>query len=279
MQSLTILAPAKVNLILKVLGKRRDGYHELRTLFHRISLCDRLVLKKLDRSKFHLTVKGAKLGPVRENLIHRAFKLLRKIKSFQGGLEVTLEKRIPHTAGLGGGSSDAAHFLLGVNRLFKLKLGRKKLLQLGTQLGSDVPFFLYDVNQAIGRGRGEKIKVFLSKNKFWFTLVVPPFKLSTASVYQAFSRRALTRISRDATITSAFSGRLDNDLFQVSCALRSELKQLDLLFDELGVSRRLMSGSGPTMFSIHKSKREAERIARQLRHRKPKARVIICHTE
>ena len=287
MNSLTIPSPAKVNLFLKVLGRRRDRYHELFTVFHRISLRDQLILKKIDHPHFRLITHHPKLKRTRNNLIYHAYQVLCRVASWKGGVEVNLKKNTPLAAGLGGGSSNAAHFLLGMNQLFDLGLPKKTLLRLGTQLGSDVPFFLYKVNQAIGIGRGDEIRPLPAKNKLWFVLVVPPFGIPTPLVYKRLCAPALTRISHDATITSAFLGRkekrqwtwlLRNDLFPASCLVRPELKQIDALFDQLGATRRLMSGSGPTMFSIHKSKGEAQRIARLVRRRRPSANVFVCHT-
>jgi len=287
MRSLTIASPAKVNLFLRVLGRRPDGYHELVTLFHRISLCDQLRLKKIRRPSFRLVTSGLKLGPARANLIYKAFQALRKVASWEGGVEVTLEKRIPVAAGLGGGSSNAAHFLLGMNRLFQLGLSGRALIRMGALLGSDIPFFLYEVNQAVGTGRGEKIKPLASSRKFWFVLVVQSIGIPTSRVYQRLGAPPLTRISRAVTITSALSAQvkkgeqdhyLHNDLFAAGCSIRPELRQIDLLFDELGASRRLMSGSGPTLFSIHRSKREAEHIARRIRRRMRSVDVFVCHT-
>ncbi len=285
MTSISILSSAKVNLFLKVLGRRPDGYHELITVFHRVSLQDRLILKKIDRPEFRFITDHPKLKRTRENLIYRAYQSLRKITSWKGGVQVTLKKKIPVAAGLGGGSSNAAHFLSGMNRLFDLGLPMKTLVRLGAELGSDVPFFLYGVNQAIGTGRGEKIKPFISQNKFWFVLAISPFGIPTALVYKRLKARPLTRISHDATITSAFLSRnrdgfplLWNDLFPISSHIKPELKRIDALFDQFGVARRLMSGSGPTMFSIHKSKREAQRVARAFRRRSRGTNVFVCQT-
>ena len=287
MRSLTISSPAKVNLVLKVLGRRPDGYHELFTVFHRISLCDQLILRKISHPEFRLITSQPKLKRTRDNLVYRAYQALRKITAWEGGVEVRLKKNIPVAAGLGGGSSNAAHFLLGMNRLFNFKLSLKKLASIGAKLGSDVPFFLYQINQAIGTGRGEKIRPFPSKRKFWFVLVAPQFGIPTPSVYQELKAAPLTRISRDATITSAFLRRkekeekfpyLQNDLFCASCRLRPELKRFNVFFDQLGVARRLMSGSGPSIFSIHKSQREAECVARRIQRRKLKAKVFVRRT-
>ncbi|MBI4368038.1 MAG: 4-(cytidine 5'-diphospho)-2-C-methyl-D-erythritol kinase [Candidatus Omnitrophica bacterium] len=287
MNSLTISSPAKVNLFLKVLGRRRDGYHELLTRFHRISLQDQIILKKIKKPQFRLITTHLKLRSVRKNLIYKAYRLLKNSADWQGGVEVKLRKRIPIAAGLGGGSSNAAHFLLGMNRLFGLRLSRAALVKIGAQIGSDVPFFLYQTKEAIGTGRGERIKVIPCRHKLWFVLVVPQSGISTAQVYQQLKAAPLTRISADATITSAFSRgmrkkekghRLHNDLFPVSSRLLPQLRQIDALFDQVGAPERLMSGSGPTIFSIHPFKEEAEKVARRIQRLKLNAQVFVCHT-
>lgn len=285
MNSLTIKSPAKVNLYLQVLGKRPDGYHELVTLFHRISLHDQIVLVKTKDPDFHLSTAHPKLKRASDNLIYKAHEALKKIAKWPGGVKVQLIKKIPIAAGLGGGSSNAAHFLMGMNQLFRLGLSRTKLAKIGAKLGADIPFFLYEVDQAIGLGKGDKISPFPYKDKHWFVIVIPAFELSTRMVYQRLKALSLTRISHDATITSEFLRKnenkelfLKNDLFLTACAIRPALKQIDLLFDRLGVTQRLMSGSGPAMFSIHKSKRDAERIASLLQKHRPGAKVFVCHT-
>lgn len=274
MNSLTVSSPAKVNLSLKVLGKRPDGYHELLTRFHRISLCDKMILTKTKKSGFHLFTDHPKLKRASDNLIFKMHEALKKNAKWKGGVKVQLIKNIPVAAGLGGGSSNAASFLLGMNRLFKLGLSRTKLAQIGSKLGADIPFFIYEVKEAIGFGKGDQIKPVSVKGKYWFVLLISPFGLSTAAVYRKLKAPSLTRISRDATITSDFF----NDLFLTACRIQPQLKKIDAFFDRLGVAQRLMSGSGPTMFSIHKSKREAERIARLLRKHRPRRTVSVCHT-
>ena len=290
MRSLVIQSPAKTNLFLKVIGKRPDGFHELLTLFHRLSLSDRLTLKKISSGRFSLKTNHPALQKSKGNLISKAYDLLRYYTSWQGGVAVKLEKNIPVSAGLGGGSSNAAHFLLGVNRLFELGLPLNTLVRIGKKLGSDVPFFLYEVNQAVGRGRGEIVTSLPFRGRLWFVVLKAPFGLKTREVYQNYSLfrgrvRRLTRISRVDTITSAYfrrfrSGRFKpaNDLSRASFAIRPELAKIDKCLAKAGGKIRLMSGSGPTMLSIHRYKKEAEQVVRKLRNCKPKVSVFICHT-
>ncbi|OGX03087.1 MAG: 4-(cytidine 5'-diphospho)-2-C-methyl-D-erythritol kinase [Omnitrophica bacterium RIFCSPLOWO2_12_FULL_50_11] len=291
-----------------------DGYHQLLTVFHRISLRDRLTLKRIKRPEIRLIVHHPALKHEKHNLIYVASRLLSQITSWKGGVEVELVKRVPVAAGLGGGSSNAAHFLLGMNRLFDLGLPLNTLVRLGTRLGADVPFFLNEVNQSLGAGRGSLVVPFPACSQLWFVLIAPPFGLSTRRVYEKLNAPRLTRISRFVTITSDFfqsrevgaissglmasvsfavprtggcEGRRQglpllfpcrNDLFRASCALRPELRQIALLLDEFGVQHWLMTGSGPAMISIYSSEEEARRLARKIRNRKPGFRTFVCHT-
>ena len=295
MISLTIQSPAKVNLFLRVLKQRPDGYHELETLFHRVSLCDRLVLKKITskHTLFRLTTNHPRLSNTSQNLIYHAYQLLRKYVSWKGSVHVRLTKRIPLASGLGGGSSNAAHFLLGMNRLFNLRLSQAELCRLGAQLGSDVPFFIYQVNQALGKGRGERIEPMPFKGRLWFVIVIPPFGVSTKKAYQFFSQKKaqlprprLTRISRSGTITSEILKCLkwgkspsffQNDLFSVSCLVQPELDKLRMFFDEWGI-KVTMSGSGSALFSVYGTEEMAQTVAREIRKHRANLGVFVSCT-
>lgn len=314
MNKLAIQSPAKVNLYLEVLGRRENGYHELFTVFHRVSLRDRLTLKRIERPQLRLIIDHPELKHKKHNLIYTAYRLLSQIASWKGGVEVELVKRIPVAAGLGGGSSNGAHFLLGMNRLFGLGLPLNTLIRLGTRLGADVPFFLHEVNQSLGAGQGALVVPYQARRALWFVLIAPPFGLSTRRVYEKLNAPRLTRISRSVTITSDFFHRpkvgaissrfitsksftaskagggesrrqglpllfpCRNDLFQASCALRPELRQIALVLVELGVKHWMMTGSGPTIICIYSLKEEAHRMARRIRNRKPELRIFVCHT-
>jgi 4-diphosphocytidyl-2-C-methyl-D-erythritol kinase len=287
MRSLVLDSPAKVNLYLRVLGKRPDGYHELLTLFHRISLCDRITLRKISHPTFRLITQHTELKQVKKNLIYQAHLLLRQNVSWKEGVEVKLEKKIPIAGGLGGGSSNAAHFLLGMNRLFRLGLSLNTLVGIGRKLGADIPFFLYRVNQALGKGRGDEIKFMPVKRKLWFVLIVSGFSLSTKLVYNRLRAPRLTRISRVATITSDFFDSLGkgqkarflrNDLYQIGRTLHPELSETGSLLSKFGKGGWTMSGSGPTMFSVHRAKSEAIEAARFIRRRKPGVKVFVCRS-
>jgi 4-diphosphocytidyl-2-C-methyl-D-erythritol kinase len=301
MKFLTLAAPAKVNLYLEVLGRRPDGYHELLTLFHRISLCDRIRLTKIKPPIFELTTNSPQLKSARHNLMYNAWKLLKHTVRWQGGVSVALDKRIPIAAGLGGGSSDAASFLVGMNQLFSLALPQITLLRLGARLGADVPFFIHNTTEAVGRGLGEILTPTAHPKKYWFVLVAAPFGISTARAYKTLSasrrRRTqrivgesasrLTRRNGTARLLSTslsrsrrdkYSSSLRNDLTLASISIRPELQKLVALFDQLGLRRTLMSGSGPTMVSLHDCRKDAAFASRSIKRARPDLTVFICRS-
>ena len=175
------------------MSKRPDGYHELETLFERISLGDVLLLKKRATGiRFRTSGCPVPAGP--ENLVVQAAGLLQQECRVKAGVDIYLNKRIPVSAGLGGGSSNAAFTLLGLNRLWNLGLSKKKLLAFGARLGSDVPFFILEEPYALARGRGEILKRPLqaAPKRFWHCLVKPPFGNSTKKAYECLAGLTLT---------------------------------------------------------------------------------------
>ena len=180
-----ISAPAKVNLYLKVLNTRPDGYHNITTVFERINLVDRIHIKK--------TQKGICLSssvPItqnqEENLAYKAAKAILDFVGSDQGLEIHIDKNIPIAAGLGGGSSDAASVLAGVNKLLALKVGRRTLRLIAKGLGADVPFFLSGSKFAIGTARGDSLKSIHSRKTFYHIIIYPNFRLLTKHVYERF---------------------------------------------------------------------------------------------
>ena len=175
-------APAKLNLFLRVLGRRADGYHEIETVFERLDLADALTFES-HPDAVCLTCTDPSLSCGADNLILKAAQLLQRVSGTARGARIHLEKHIPIAAGLGGGSSDAAATLVGLNRLWGLGLDRAALQPLAAQLGSDVPFFLIDAPFAIGRGRGAACEPLPTSCRLTHVLVTPPHRLSTRDVY------------------------------------------------------------------------------------------------
>lgn len=291
MRSLTVPSSAKLNLALRILSKRRDGYHELITLFHRISLQDTLRLQKR-KEGIHLVCTHPRVPKGKKNLMVRAFDLLKKKYPFEGGVTVRLTKRIPIGGGLGGGSSNAAHLLVGLNRLFKLRISRKRLMDLGAELGSDVPFFVSGASHAIGRGRGEDIQPLRFRRRLWFLLFRSPRGLSTRKVYSLFRvpRRlpSLTGVLREIKMGSAsFENRnpeqatryLTNDLTGSAEQVRPSLKKTRERLSGLHLGICQMSGSGPTLYLTFLSRRAALKAVRVIRKARSFPSVILVHSK
>lgn len=288
-RSLTLLSPAKLNLMLRVVAKRPDGYHELVTLFHRISLKDTLRIEK--KSEGIRLVCSHPQVPRKTNLICRAFHRLKARHPFSGGVTVRLTKRIPVGGGLGGGSSNAAAFLIGMNRLFQLGLTQEELIDLGKELGADIPFFISGERHALGRRRGDEITPLPFKKRLWFLILPSSRGLSTKKVYSRLrgSRRpvSLTRVTHDVKLASAFLEKgnlsraerlLRNDLTPMAQRIRSSLSQTRERLRALQLGTCHMSGSGPTLFILFSSRGKALRALRQIRRHRAAPSPLLCHS-
>lgn len=155
MRTIELTSPAKINLFLEILGKRNDGYHDIVTVFEKIDLCDRIRLSESD-SGIALTSNLKELPLDKNNLVYRASSLLKNTYGVSKGVNIHIEKKIPVAAGLGGGSSNAAITLKGLNRLWKLDLTDRELYDIGKKIGADVPFFIFNHSFAVGSGRGDR---------------------------------------------------------------------------------------------------------------------------
>lgn len=263
-------APAKINLYLDVIARRKDGYHDIETLFQAISLRDTLEFREADKST-RLSVSGIKVPTGADNLVMKAVALVKKTTGCTRHASIKLNKNIPTGAGLGGGSSDAAATLLALNDLWNLKLKPKMLNQLAAELGADVPYFLTGGTvAAVGRG-DQMAKSFISRGA-WFVLVFPGFELSTRAIYAhpalkcsglmtlgAFSpefRRAVAALSK-----RDWAGNMYNALEAPAMALRPELKTIKERLLQEGCPNALMSGSGSTVFGACDSKEQATAVA------------------
>lgn len=256
-------AQAKINLSLRILGRRADGYHQLETLMQTLRFADRLILEERP-SGIELCCDDVRLSLGPDNLVHQAASLL--TAAFPGhGVRISLQKRIPWQAGLGGGSSDAAATLRGLNRLWRLGLSLTQLIGLAAQLGSDVPFFVVG-GLAVARGRGEQIIPLNVHLDFAVALLVPPFGLATADVYRAWRPVDQPTVIW-STLQQALADRdqrqilnsLHNDLEQPAFALRPELATVkhNLV---LGGFPVLLSGSGSCLFVLLLTDADARRL-------------------
>ncbi len=256
MAGVRVLAYAKLNLVLRVVGRRRDGYHLVQTLLCAVDLADELLLT--DQRGLELVVEGEEAGPEEDNLALRAARLLREHTGGGRGALIRLSKRIPAGAGLGGGSSDAAAVLAGLNRLWGLGLPLEELGALGATLGADVPFFL-GPSPAWAEGIGERLRPAQVDLPAAFLIVVPPFRCPTGEVYRAYDRLGVPYSSP----APGWEGELENDLWPAALALHPQLLALRDRLEELEGPVG-MTGSGSALFCAFPSEEEARLAARRL---------------
>lgn len=284
MKPLRIKSYAKLNLYLEVLRKRKDNYHQIVTLFEKIDLCDEISLSPRPDKKIQIISNHPAIPKGRTNLAYRAASLLMEKTGIRQGWDIRIDKRIPVAAGLGGGSSNAASVLLGLNRALGLNLSRRKLVSYAKTLGADVPFFLSGAAFAVGRGRGENVTAVTAvKRRFWHLLAVPKIKVSTKTAYARLDKlldgrefaqvTGLTKAARDVKILlQALKGKkaplirnfFFNRLETASFDLCPKLKHWKNVLLELGVEGIYMTGSGPAMFSMVSSRKEAVLLFRRL---------------
>jgi 4-diphosphocytidyl-2-C-methyl-D-erythritol kinase len=266
---LVLETSAKVNLALEVLGKRPDGYHEIATVMQTVDLFDRLTLEPAPT--LSLETDDSALPTDERNLIVRAGMLLREVSGAEAGARIRLRKRIPVAAGLGGGSSDAAAALWGLNRLWKLRWSRARLAELAGQLGMDVPFFLTG-GPALATGRGECLERLPPAGGYALVLVNPRVPLSTRDVYARVpagwhaeptaTRRVVEALrSRNAArMAAALTNHLEG-LVAPHLPAVGRMKAALLAAGALGA---VMSGSGPTVFGLARSLDHARQIRRRV---------------
>lgn len=249
-------APAKLNLFLHVTGRRADGLHLLQTLFRFIDLNDILHFDLREDGVVH-RINKIEGVPEEQDLCVRAARLLQKETACTLGVDITLEKRIPMGGGLGGGSSDAATTLIALNRLWQLGLSRARLMQLGLQLGADVPFFVFGEN-AFAEGVGEKLQAY-ELPKAWYVVLFPPVHVPTAKI---FSHSELTRDSVSIIIRALSLQHCRNDLQPVVCSLYPAVASY---LAELGkYAKAMMTGSGACVFAEFETQREAEAVLQKI---------------
>lgn len=256
---LQLEAHAKINLNLAVLGRRPDGYHEIESLMQRLRFADTLQLRKAPQIRLHCP--DSDLPEDRSNLVFKAAEVFIEQASslgnaIEGGVDIVLSKRIPIAAGLGGGSSDAAAVLTGMNRLFATGLHDRVMLEMAARIGSDVPFFVSGYSAVLASGRGEKIRETESLASCHIVLVNPGFVVSTRWVYENF---ALTSEGNQYNVAPKKNGRLQpswdgrkifNDLESVTESRFPEIGRIKKKMSNDGASAVLMSGSGPTVFGL-----------------------------
>lgn len=265
-------APAKINLVLDVLRKREDGYHEVEMIMTMVDLADRLEMEPLARDQIIISSQVGYIPLDEKNLAFQAAQLIKERYGVKQGVYIHLDKKIPVAAGLAGGSSDAAATLRGLNRLWQLGISEQELCELGAELGSDVPFCVTG-GTALATGRGEQLESIANPPQCWVVLAKPPINVSTADIYGRFRVHKVDKHPSAADMRAAleagsFSGMcqsLGNVLEQVTLNVHPEVRQLKESMIRLGADGVLMSGSGPTVFGLVSKQAKLSRIYNGLR--------------
>jgi 4-diphosphocytidyl-2-C-methyl-D-erythritol kinase len=277
---LTVQAPAKVNLTLRVLGRRPDGYHDLESVVAAVTLFDGLEFSASD--DLHLACEGIPVSAGEDNLVLRAARLLRTESGTRAGARVRLEKRIPPGRGFGGGSADAAATLVALDALWGLNLAREDLARLGARVGSDVPFF-FGSPVAILRGRGERLEAVQARPRWWLALAWPDYCLATVDVYAALDRLAESVNGRpEATAilevlegpASGAAALLVNDLEGAARRVRLDGMDLRAVFRQSGAASVGMTGSGSAYFALADTEGQARRFGDAARAAGAEATVV-----
>ena len=272
-----VLAPAKINLALRILKRRNDGFHEIETMIAPISLCDELKIAKEGAGQgidFRCDDKTVPEGA--ENLVVRAAQLFFDKTKLKPDVSIELKKKIPHGAGLGGGSSDAAATFLGLNELFGTSLSRDELAEMAASIGSDVPFFLFQ-SAAFCSGRGEVVKPQKLPTQLFLLLLKPEFSVSTPWAYRRW-QESIPEINYDEQEFAGhrFVNHLERPVFEKFVFL-ALLKMWLRRQPEIGAA--LMSGSGSTIFAVLKDPKHAEAVADRAKSEfDPKLWTCACHT-
>ncbi len=280
---ITISTPAKINLTLEVLGKRTDGYHEIRSVIQTISLVDTLRFEEADELMFHSKSTG---WIAEKSLVSRATDLMRITTGTTKGAKITVDKHIPILSGLGGDSSDAAATLIGLNSLWNLGLDYEQIIPLARQLGSDVAFFL-DGGTALATGRGEKISILPIIPHQWIVLAVPAvprMQGKTGLLYNNLTTNHYT----DGRITERLVEALESGLgfdysmmFNVFEGIAYDIypgfNQMQQRMKQMGATNIHLAGSGPTLFSLYREKMKADEL--YLRLKKQGLETFLVETQ
>jgi 4-diphosphocytidyl-2-C-methyl-D-erythritol kinase len=265
--AIEILSPAKINVFLKVTGQRTDGYHELLTVFVPVALYDKLIISKSEK-ELEVYCRGRELPKEQNNLVSRAAISFFEKTGIKKYVKITLIKNIPISSGLGGGSSDAATTLKGLNQLWPNALSKEDLEKLALSLGADVPFFLLQ-KPAIARGIGEILQPIENFPSLWYVIVSPNLMISTAWTYERIKLN-LTN-NRNQNIISSFKKNifnipelLFNDLERVTLVKHPFLNSIKESLLQLGALGALMTGSGPSIFGLFDSAKKAREAGKIL---------------
>ena len=273
-----VIAPAKINLSLRVLGRRSDGFHEIETLIAPISLCDEIKIKQHSGKQVAFRCDDPSVPKGEGNLVVRAANVFFEETKISSSVSIELKKRIPHGAGLGGGSSDAASTLLALNALFETNLPREALAKMAEMIGSDVPFFIFQ-SAAVCKGRGELVSPTRLREQLSVLLLKPGFGVPTQWAYSRWrDSREIPGVSYDVQQfkQQGLVNDLERPVFEKFVFL-AELKMWLLNQPEVGAA--LMSGSGSTVFAVIRGDVDVDRLAMRAKAElDPELWTCVCNT-
>ena len=272
MDEISLKALAKINLGLDVLGKREDGYHEVRMVMQTIHLYDRVEIKKTRSPHIHVETNLYYLPVNEDNLVYRAAKLMKDEFQIKEGMRIVLQKFIPVAAGLAGGSSDAAAVLVGMNRIFNLGLKQNKLMELGLKIGADVPFCIMR-GTALAEGIGEKLTALPPMPKCPVLIAKPAISVSTKAVYEGLKLYdGMEHPDIDGVMEGiqqkdlkGVASHMGNILETVTIPMYPVIEDIKKLMLENGALNAMMSGSGPTVFGLFPNEKEIRRAYEALK--------------
>ncbi len=273
MEEIYIKARAKVNLSLEVLGKREDNYHNLESVFQKINLYDEIYIKKIQEKDFRLKINVKELDS-KENIIYKAYRKLKEQYKVINGIEVIVNKKIPMQAGMAGGSTDCAAFIIAMNKLFKLELSKKEMEALGKSLGADVVPCFY--NKAIkAEGIGDMITTIDTDFKYYMVIIKPEIACNTKEMYQKLdTEKDIQQLHTSENIIKALENKdiqlLTNNLYNVFEEVVQEKQSIQEIKKELlnnGALQALMTGSGSCVYGIFKDKQSAKNAYITLKER------------
>lgn len=272
---------AKINLGLEVVGKREDGYHQLKTLLQTVDFYDILEFIPAQGSQIVLSGNDKTISWGKDNLIHKAALFLKEKHHVSTGIEIRVEKNIPPGKGLGGGSSNAAMTLHVLNKIWRLGLEKRALMDLGKELGADVPFFL-EGGLCLGTGRGDEVVPLSDLACRQCLLALPSFSISTASIYNSH-RLSLTSKSKESKIIQFLNRKeidsLENRLEETIFRLYPQLKPIKSLFRSQGSELTLVSGTGSAVFGLFLKKKEAAKALENMKRIHPAVLVETLSRE
>ena len=283
--ALTLPAFAKINLTLRVLGKRADGYHDLDTIFQTVSLHDTIEMSPLRGPQIILSSSDRSLSLGEDNLVIRAAAALQEGRASNKGARIRLRKRIPTRAGLGGGSSDAAVTLIGLATLWGLSPAKEDLLAIASQLGADVSLFLFG-GTARGTGIGDKLEPLADAPEKPLLILKPNANLNTSDAYKALDERSLTTLNSKTILSTSVAKQvfdkadfasLANDFEVVAFDLAPEIRRAKAALLKAGANAALLAGSGSAVFGVFDNE-DAQRRAIQAIELETGWRVFPCRT-